>query len=80
MNTQIQTKPATLCTFVFMLPQEDQLPEPQIRISSEDYGFDCNEEEMARDLLAQLPECLTSQTKYDLDADEFEKQHLWFLS
>lgn len=80
MNAQIQTRPATICTFMFMLPEEHLLPEPSIQISSREYGFDCDEEEIARELLAPLPEGLTSRADIDLKADEFEKRLLWFLS
>ena len=80
MNTQTLTNPAMICNFFVVLPDENVLPEQPICASSRDYGFDFDEEELARELLAPLPASLISQTNYEVDADEFESCYLWFLS
>ena len=81
MNTQTLTKPAAICNFfVIISDEEDFTPAQPICASSRDYGFDFDEEELARELLAPLPANLISQTNYEVEADEFESRHLWFLS
>jgi hypothetical protein len=74
MNTQTLTKPATISNFLVALPEQP------IYASSRDYGFDFDEEELARELLAPLPESLIAQTNYEVEAHEFESCYLWFLS
>ena len=39
-----------------------------------------DEEEMAAELAASLPDCLQNQPLPDIEADEFEKVYSWFLS
>ena len=73
MNNQMLTHPATICNF------RVALPEP-IQASSRDYGFDFDEEEIGRELLAPLPASLSTQTIPEVDADEFEKVFHYFLS
>jgi len=77
MNTQILTKPAAICNFFVIISDgEDFTPAQPIRASSRDYGFDFDEEELARELLAPLPASFISQTNYDMDADEFESCYM----
>jgi len=70
MNTQTLTKPATISNFHVALPEQP------IYADSRDYGFDFDEEELARELLAPLPASLISQTNYEVEADEFESYYL----
>jgi hypothetical protein len=80
MNAQTLTKPATIFDLFVLLPDEDFATKQPICASSLDYGFDFDEEEVARELLAPLPASLLSQENTEVDADEFESRHLWFLS
>ena len=80
MNTQTLTNPATIFNFFVVLPDENVLPEQPICASSRDYGFDFDEEELARELLAPLPASLSTQTIPEVEADEFEKVFHYFLS
>ena len=79
MNTQTLTKLAMNYNF-FVISDEDFTPAQPIYADSRDYGFDFDEEELARELLAPLPASLISQTNYEAEADEFKSCHLWFLS
>ena len=45
-----------------------------------DYGFDINEEELGREMLAFLPACLISQQIPEIRAEEFEAHFSWFIS
>ena len=80
MNTQNLTNPATIFNFLVELSDEDFATEQPICASSRDYGFDFDEEELARELLAPLPASLLSQADAEVDTDEFESRHIWFLS
>ena len=68
MNDQILIKAPTLCDFHIATPQA-HLEQP-IYASSRDYGFDFDEDELARDMLAPLP-AGENQATLSLDADEF---------
>jgi hypothetical protein len=74
MNNQTLTRPTTLCNFLVTLPEEP------ICASSRDYGFDLDEEEVGREMLAPLPANLAYHPVPEFDPDEFETRHLWFLS
>jgi hypothetical protein len=78
MNAQSLTKPATICNS-FVISEEDFTPAQPIYADSRDYGFDFDEEELARELLAPLPASLISPTNYEAEAEEAESCHLWFL-
>ncbi|HLF73743.1 MAG TPA: hypothetical protein VI524_05330 [Anaerolineales bacterium] len=73
MNTQIFTRPATICTFLVALPEP-------IQASSRDYGFDFDEVELAEGLLAPLPTNPGPQPMSEVAAEEFESRYLSFLS
>jgi hypothetical protein len=62
------------CNFIFALPEEP------ICASSRDYGFDFDEQELARELLAPLPITPPAQPIPEVDADEFEKAFQTFSS
>lgn len=69
MNTQTLTNSANLCNFSIALPTTD-IPRTQpIRASSREYGFDFDEDELARELLAPLPNS-ADQATISLDAEE----------
>ena len=73
MTIQTLTNPATICNFLVAMPEP-------IRASSRDYGFDFDEEEIARELLAPLPLSLSRQRAAKMEAIEFEKVLPYFLS
>ena len=80
MNTQTLTNPALYCTFVMVSAPADLPGVHPIQACSRDYGFDFDEEEMGRELLAPLPANLSSQAIPEIDADEFEQVFQCFLS
>lgn len=75
MTIQTQTLTASECKFAFALPIAEL-----IRADSRDYGFDFDEEELGRELLAPLPDSLSAQSFPEVDADAFEKTFQYFLS
>jgi hypothetical protein len=74
MNTQ------TLLNPLIVFAPTDLAPAHPVLASSRDYGFDCDEEEIARETLAPLPASLSAQSMTQADADEFDFDNLWFLS
>lgn len=80
MKVQTETTPLKIFNLVFALPLIN-LPSTQpIQASSRDYGFDFDEEEIARELHAPLPVGLSTPTIPEVEADEFEACYLWFIS
>ena len=75
MNNQTLTN-STLCNFVVAIPEADIPLDEPIRASSRDYGFDFDEEELGKDLLAPLPANLTRAQ----NPDEFEKVFELFIA
>lgn len=73
MKTQTLTRPVMMCNFLVALSEP-------IQASSRDYGFDFDEDEIARELLAPLPISLSAQSIPEVEADEFEKVFHYFLS
>lgn len=80
MLTQILTKPATLFNAFAALPPSDAPLAQPIQASSRDYGFDLDEEEIARELITPLPASLGAASIPEVDADEFVSRYLSFLS
>ena len=78
MNTQILTSPAMLNSLVVASLTTLSPAAQPLQACSRDYGFDIDEEELARELLAPLTVNAATQTPSDLDADKFCA--LWFLS
>jgi hypothetical protein len=74
MDAKTLTTPAIFYTFLVALPEES------INASSRDYGFDFDEEELARELLAPLPAASAAPTFPAVEADEFEKAFHYFIS
>ena len=80
MSTQALTKSATHCPFVFSLPVAvTTLGQPVYAISL-DYGFDFDQEELGRALLAPLPPSLGELPIHHVEAQEFESLYHWFNS
>lgn len=73
MTIQTLTRPATIQNFIVALPEP-------IQASSRDYGFDFDEEQIGRELIASLPNAHSTQTTSEAHADEFESRYVWFLS
>lgn len=73
MICQTITQPATFCVFIADEPE-------LINASSRDYGFDFDEDEIGRELLALLPTSISMQSIPEVGTDEFEQTFLTFLS
>ena len=80
MDTQTLTNPTLNCNSVIALQPADLLQVNPIQACSRDYGFDFDEEEIGRELLAPLPASLASQEIPEMEADEFEQVFQCFLS
>jgi hypothetical protein len=80
MNTQTLTNPALNCNLVIASLPSDLLSARPVQACSHDYGFDFDEEEIGRELLAPLPASLSSQAIPKMEADEFEQDFQCFLS
>ena len=74
MNAQTLTTSLIFCNFVIAIPEE------QVHASSRDYGFDFDEDELARELIAPLPTSLADQPIPEVEANEFEPRYQYFLS
>ena len=75
MTIQTQTTSLSLREFAFALP----VAEP-FQAEACDYGFDFDEEELGRELLAPLPDSLSVQSLPEVDACAFESTFQHFLS
>jgi len=75
MTIQTQITSISLRKFAFLLPTAQP-----IQANSHDYGFDFNEDELGRDLLAPLPTSFSSQSFHEVDAGELEQASHYFLS
>jgi len=80
MNIQTLTDPTKNCYFVVTLQPADLSQATLVQACSRDYGFDFDEEEIGRELLAPLPARLLSQDILEVEADEFEQVFQCFLS
>lgn len=79
MDIKINTFPALTCDFV-VAPEADSSLEKPIIASSRDYGFDFDEEELGRELLAPIPVSTATPTIPEVEAEECEQAYLYFLS
>jgi hypothetical protein len=75
MTIQTQTTSLSLRAIAFLLPAAQP-----IQADSRDYGFDFDEEELGRELLAPLPGSISVQSLPEVDADAFESTFQYFLS
>jgi len=80
MHTQTLTDPTKNCYFVVTLQPADLTQATLVQACSRDYGFDFDEEEIGRKLLAPFPAKLSSQDIHEIEADEFEQAFQCFLS
>ena len=80
MITHIQLRPFTLCNQISSPLSLNLIPGQPIFATSLDYGFDCDEEELGRELLAPLPASLENQPIHHIGAEEFESLYHWFNS
>jgi len=71
-------QPANLSQCVFRLPLADPASQP-IQACSRDYGFDFDEDELGRELLAPLPASLADRGMPKIDAEDFQSL-LLFIS
>jgi hypothetical protein len=80
MNTKTLAYPVqNYCLVVGLKPSDFPRVTP-IQACSRDYGFDFDEDEIGRELLAPLPASLSSQVIFEIEADEFEQVFQCFLS
>ena len=77
MNTQSLVK-TTLIWNLFSLPF--CIPKSPIEISPQEFGYEINEDDLASEMLVQLPDDLLGQTTPEVNPDEFETVYKWFLS
>lgn len=75
MTIQTQTASINQQAFAFALPVAESF-----QANSRDYGFDFDEDELGRELLAPLPFNFANQSLPEVDADEFEKTLHYFLA
>jgi hypothetical protein len=73
MTIQTQTTSMSLRELAFLLPAAQP-----IQADSRDYGFDFDEEELGRELLAPLPISFSIQSHPGMDADAFESTFQYF--
>lgn len=77
-NSQFET--LVLSPFAFYLPSTHPTHRPPTSASSLDYGFDFDEQELGRELLASQPASLDDQPNHLIEAEEFESLYRWFNS
>lgn len=80
MSIQFFSAPTVLSNFVVINPSTYPTHTKPILASSLDYGFNFDEEELGRELLAPLPAGLANQLNDHIDADEIESLYRWFNS
>lgn len=78
MNAQTLEKSTTTNNPFAHLPQTVVLCLTTTQVSS--LGFDLDEEELAQELSAELPEPISNQTNTEINMDELEDPYLWFYS
>ena len=80
MNTQTLTYPIqNYCLVVGLQPTDFPRAYP-VQACSRDYGFDFDEEEIGRELLASLSDMSSSHAILEIEANEFEQVFQCFLS
>jgi len=70
----------TILNPLMIFAPTDLAPVDLAQACSRDYGFDFDEEEIGREMLAPLPAGLSTWRSLQLDADESQNASLWFLS
>lgn len=78
MNTQMLEKSAATSNPFARLPQTVVLCLTTTQVSS--LGFDIDEEELAQELSAEIPESISNRTNTKNELDELEDVSLWFYS
>ncbi len=79
MTTQTIFRRHTIAS-IHQQPSTYTIKKKPIQVSTCDYGFDIDEDELASELLARLPNSLNEQTIPEIDPNEFETMYQWFLS
>ena len=74
MNTQISLSP--MVVFVTAGSQHER----PVQACSRDYGFDVDEEEIGREMLAPVPASFLAHVISEPEGDGSENAELWFLS
>lgn len=80
MSIQIRTRPATFYTYECSTTPEDNKYNDRVVCSPREYGFDFDEDELARELIAPIPAGVSDPPCQSIEADEFEMLYKWFSS
>jgi hypothetical protein len=80
MNTQIEIKLYTLFNIIDIPLLPDPIPGQPVLATSLDYGFDFDEQELGRELLAPLPASVADLPANEISAEEFDSLYKWFIS
>jgi len=80
MITHIQIRPFTLCNQIGSPLWLNLIPGQPIFATSVDYGFDCDEEELGRELHASIPANVADPSIPLISAEEFDSLYKWFIS
>ena len=80
MITHIQLRPFILCNQISSPLSLNLIPGQPIFATSLDYGFDCDEEELGRELYASIPASVAEPSIPLISAEEFDSLYKWFIS
>lgn len=80
MSVQIITRPINLRTIEFFTAPDNSIRFEPVMASSRDYGFDFDDDELARELLAPIPVSDNDPSGQIVGTDEFESHYKWFCS
>ncbi len=80
MSVQPITKITILGTLEYHVAPENSSHTETVLACAQDYGFDFDEDELSRELLAPLPESSLDRSDIVVDADEFDALYRWFAS
>ncbi len=73
-------RPINIYTFELWLPSENPPRTEPIAASSRDYGFDFDEDELGRELLAPVIGSALDQPNPTVQAEEFDLLYRWINS
>lgn len=80
MSIQTITRPINLHTIEFSIAPDNSTCIEPVKASSRDYGFDFDDDALARELLAPIPVSNNDPLDQIVGADEFESLYKWFSS
>ncbi|HEX6305430.1 MAG TPA: hypothetical protein VFZ76_14645 [Anaerolineales bacterium] len=80
MKIQALARPLPVCNLFVVNPSKQPRPSRPIRVSRQDLGYEIDENDLARELQAQLSDSFEDQAIPEIDPDQFESIYCWFLS